>query len=481
LLLALSLILLVSFLGVSVLNYLITCETIHRDIIRNDLPLTRDNIYSELTSELKRPILVASTMASDTFLQDWVVGGENDLNRIQVYLGQIADRYGFFSSFLVSEHTGNYYHFTGLHKVVSPEDTHDVWYYDFVASGKEQALDVDTDEVTGHLTIFINTRLEALDGQFLGVTGVGLKMDAVARMITYYQEKYDRSIYLVDTNGLVQVHADHSLIEQANIADMEGLGSLAGDILVSRDEPATFRFTRGGHPILLTVRYVPMLDWLIFVEQDAAARLATARSNMVRTLGVGFIASLFIIAITLAAVNNYHRKVEDMTVSDGLTGIANRCRLEMEFDKVAGAFERYGRPCSLVLMDLDGFKQVNDRMGHIAGDGILRDVTRLLHSVVRPTDLLARWGGDEFAVLSECNGEDALMVAERIRAVVEETDLAGRDARPDDPRNNVAISCGVAVYQKGDTLDSLTMRADRSLRACKAAGGNRVGKIADTQ
>lgn len=196
LLLAMAVILLFSFVGVSFLNYKITEASIHEEIIRNDLPLTMDNIYSELTSDLTRPLLVASSMGSDTFLKDWALEGEVNPDKITRYLDQMKEKYGFITTFFVSATTRIYYRFSGIHKKISPDDAHDVWYFDFLASGKEYDFDVDSDEAAGNiLTVFINYKVFDEEGRLLGVTGVGLKVDTVARRIAEYQKKYERVVY----------------------------------------------------------------------------------------------------------------------------------------------------------------------------------------------------------------------------------------------------------------------------------------------
>lgn len=96
LLLILAILLTLGFVGGSAMNYHITKASVHRQIIQNDLPLTMNNIYSDITSELTRPILVSSSMAADTFLQDWVLNGEEDQARVRKYLLEIKEKYDFF-------------------------------------------------------------------------------------------------------------------------------------------------------------------------------------------------------------------------------------------------------------------------------------------------------------------------------------------------------------------------------------------------
>lgn len=478
LLMAIGLILTFAFVGVSLINYMLTRSSIRQEIISNDLPLTRDNIYSEISSELMRPILVSSSMASDTFLKDWALNGEKDIEKITRYLKGIKDRYDFFSTFFVSGKTGRYYHYKGLHKTVSLADDHDIWFFRFISSNKEYELDVDTDEAANNvLTIFINFRMEDSRGELLGVTGVGLKLDAVAKLITSYQEKYDRSIYLVDANGRIQVHPEKSFIEKPLHSEIPHLEQLSDTMFVKTATPANYQFEREGRNILLSVRYVPELDWFIFVEQDETAALANARMNFVRTVLFGLGASVIIIGLTLVTINRYQHRLESMAVTDELTGAANRRGLETAFDQAVYASKRYDRRFSLILLDLDTFKRVNDEIGHLAGDRVLFRFTGLVRSAIRPTDVLARWGGDEFFVLLESDDRDALDVAERIRQMVEKTSFTPSDAGPDDPRRGLTVCCGVTAYAEGDSLDDMVGRADRAMYECKAEGGNRSSMV----
>ena len=129
LILVLTLILLSGFFITNVISYRASKHQIHSSIVENSLPLARDNIYSEIQRDLARPIFVSSLMANDTFLKDWVRTGEKQTDQIIRYLTEIQEKYGFFSSFFVSDVKNNYYHFKGILKQVHLDDAHDVWYY----------------------------------------------------------------------------------------------------------------------------------------------------------------------------------------------------------------------------------------------------------------------------------------------------------------------------------------------------------------
>ena len=470
----LGVILLFSFLTVSVVNYQVSRQAALDEVMNSSLPLTSENVYSEIHADLMRPIFISSLMANDAFLKTWATQGERGLEKIIEYLAEIKEKYGFFAAFFVSAQSGNYYHPSGILKQVSPLDEHDDWFFGFLESGREYDLDVDTNQAADNrLTIFINFRVNSPAGRILGVAGVGLEMDKVAHLLKHYQEKYSRTIYLVDPNGLIQSHSDTNLVGTVSIRDSEGLGVLADDILRPVDEAQQFSFERGGERILLSVRYIPEFDWYLLVEQDQGRSLASARANLFRTLLVGLVASLIIIVISSLTVHRFQTRLERMVGTDELTGVANRRQFDIQFTRGVHRNLRHNAPLSLVLLDIDGLKEVNDRLGHLAGDETIRQVAGIAQAQVRGEDVVARWGGDEFMILVEGGLRNGLAVAERIRAEVARVGLP-QDQIMSGPRPLVTVSCGVAEFQPDDDLDSLTSRADKALYEAKGQGKDRV-------
>ena len=166
-------------------------------------------------------------------------------------------------------------------------------------------------------------------------------------------------------------------------------------------------------------------------------------------------------------------ELEQLSRTDPLTGCFNRryfreC-LGAELDRA----QRYGRPCSLIMLDIDWFKKINDGYGHAAGDEALKDVVLKIGRMVRRQDIVARLGGEEFVVLMPETGLDsAVATAERIRK-----EVAAVPTCFDDIEIPVTVSAGVAVMasdEKPDTADSLLHRADQFLYQAKSAGRNRV-------
>ena len=470
LILSLSTILIFGFVLTNVNNYLVSTRSVRKNIVEHALPLTRDNIYSEIQSDLMRPLFISSLMANDTFLKDWALGGEQGVDKITRYLQEIEERYGFFSTFFVSEKTGYYYHFNGILKKLSGDDPHDVWYSDFKAMGKPYDLTVDTNEAAENgLTIFINHRLNDYNGKLLGVTGVGLNMEMVANLLTSYRQRYGRDIYLVDQNGLIKVHKDQTLVDRANIADQEGLREIARQALVVKPEPDCFDFWRGGRHILLTSRYLPEFEWFLFVEQDETQAIAGLRRNFYENLLFDLVIIAAILGITIYTVNRFQNKLEEMATIDKLTGACNRREFDRCFDMACYLRKRQGVVFSVILFDIDDFKTINDDFGHMAGDQVLKEIVRLADGHIRLNDLVVRWGGDEFVLLVHNDLSQAWQVAERLREEIRNRDLlAGFGGSTG--KGSVTISCGVVMYDDGETLDHLMMRVDAALYESKKRG-----------
>lgn len=160
-------------------------------------------------------------------------------------------------------------------------------------------------------------------------------------------------------------------------------------------------------------------------------------------------------------------RIRLMAMKDRLTGIWNRIRLEEAAQLEIAMLERYGHPVSLIMADLDHFKDINDRFGHATGDQILKEFCSVTQGCIRTTDLLGRWGGEEFLILLPNSGfVSAAQLAERMRSAVEQHEFTGG--------HRITASFGFAVCQSTDTWASWLDRADKALYRAKTAGRNRV-------
>ena len=474
LILVLSLLLLSGFLLTNVISYQSSKKSVKTSIIDNSLPLARDNIYSEIQKDLTRPIVVSSLMANDTFLKDWVLGGEKDQLLIQKYLLEIKEKYHFFSSFFVSNKSQTYYHFKGALKKISPEDSHDAWYYNFKNLQADYDLSVDTNEAElNHLTIFINHRLVGYDNQLLGVVGVGLDFDRVATLMDYYKKKYNRDVYMVSPDGMIQVHTDKSKITTQSIYDITGLSIIAEKILDSKDTPSFFEYDSKTTHILLTSRFIHELGWYLLVEQDETLALKSIKNTFIQNFFISLVITFATIAFAILVINYFQSQLETMANTDKLTRAYNRNEFERRFKYMTNLNRRKPVEMCIILFDMDHLKQINDTHGHLFGDTVIKAVAQIAARTIREKDLLVRWGGDEFVLLIFSSMEQTRQIAQRLRLAIQAHDFYAPPLSPAMVKTpSITISSGIARYRQKETLKEWIFRVDTALYKAKAKGKN---------
>jgi diguanylate cyclase (GGDEF)-like protein len=179
---------------------------------------------------------------------------------------------------------------------------------------------------------------------------------------------------------------------------------------------------------------------------------------------------VFLTGLYYRLVASSQKKLEKMATTDSLTGLHNRRSLEQAAASAIENHKRNGVALSVLLCDLDKFKQVNDEYGHQVGDQVLKAFSALITDVIRSGDFAARWGGEEFLLLlPTTKAEVAIIVAERIRQQFEQLVVVGA---LDDLR--VTVTIGISEFYAGDTFDHLVARADEALYRGKNSGRNQV-------
>ncbi|MCS5699085.1 PAS domain S-box protein [Cyanobium sp. FGCU-52] len=162
-----------------------------------------------------------------------------------------------------------------------------------------------------------------------------------------------------------------------------------------------------------------------------------------------------------------NQQVEQLAITDWLTGLWNRGHLESQIQQAIARSERYREPLSLILCDLDHFKTINDRFGHVRGDEVLREFCHRIRKQLRRSDGFGRWGGEEFLLLLPCSdAAAAATLAHKLQKAI--------SATPFDPVGSVTCSFGVAERRSGETEDSWLLRVNKQLDAAKARGRNHV-------
>jgi diguanylate cyclase (GGDEF)-like protein len=464
----LSLIVALGFLGTSLLGYLAARSTIRGNLIERELPLTGDSVYSEVQRELVQPVSIAKQMAQDTFLRDWVTGGERDVGQVSRYLERIQGQFGTDTSFFVSEATRQYYYGQGVAQTVQKSDPDDSWYFRVRQMREEYELNVDPDLAhQGTMTVFINYRLLGEGGRFLGVTGVGVTINTLQARLARLETRYGQQVYFVSRAGEVVLSSQQDASLRGSVRTLPGLSDIAAQILAVQERPVTSSYRRGNSTVQVQSRYLPELGWFLVVEQDEAEAVAPFVRLLGVNLGIGVLATLLVLGLTMLTVGRFQRRLEQLATFDTLTGLTNRGVGEVLLEQSLRETGRSKAPLSLVLFDIDDFKRINDDLGHATGDAVIRTVARLARDALREGDILIRWGGEEFmAVLKGCAAAQAFTVAEELRNVIADHEFGV--GQP------VTISLGTAQYQSGDLSSATTAQADSALYQAKRAGKNQV-------
>lgn len=437
-------------------------------LIKHEMPLTLDNVYSDIQRDLLMPQLISSLMANDTFLHDWVKTGKQDIDEISRYLSNLKEKYGLFTAFFVSERTKGYFYAGGLLKTVSDKNPLDNWYFRFRNTAGESELNIDPDMSNDdQLAIFINVKVRNKNNALVGITGVGLNIKNVKAQFNSYYQKYGKTVYFINKKGDVLLSGSDGL-ENENIYKKEGIQDIASEI--SNMTEGIFSYRYQGEDYLLTTRYVKELDLLLCVEVQSGKITQALLKPLLINIVVSLFLLLSVLYLILKIINRYQSKIEKIAWRDHLTGLLNRSSFTLQYQKEEYRSKRQQRNMVLLMIDVDFFKQVNDSKGHQQGDRVLKQCAAILQDALRLTDIVARWGGEEFIVLlPDTDLTEAIKIAERLRLLTENDHILNKLTG-----TGLTISAGLAVFDVTRSMDWHVNMADKQLYKAKNSGRNCV-------
>jgi signal transduction histidine kinase len=317
LLIWLSLILIVGFVTVSVLNFLVSSASIRERISLQTLPLTADNVYSEIQKDLLRPVFISSLMANDTFVRDWILGGEKDVSQIARYLNEVKTKYDVVIASLTIDKTRRYYYHGGLLRVLDdPDAAMNRWFFRVREMKAPYETNFDPDELDhSSMMVYVNYRVLDYQGNFIASTGVGLRLTTISQLIDRYEQQFNRRIFFVNKAGHI-VLSGQTLQSQAGvIGDMPGIGGIATAILSGGSATSHLQYHRGDSLVLVNSRYIPELGWYLVVEEDDTAEIGTARRLLMVNLAIGVAISVLVLIGVQLAIRRYRTHIESMAAN----------------------------------------------------------------------------------------------------------------------------------------------------------------------
>jgi len=453
----------VSLTGV---NYYASMNLTQSQLKNSSLPLTVDNIYTEIQKQIIEPNLIASMMANDTFMKNWLTNQENDSEQVVRYLDTIQNKYQMFATFLVSEKTQNYYSAGGFLEKVSKDNSNNDWYFAFKKNSEVLEINIDKNEHMGtSLVMFINHKIFDNDFHMIGATGVGLKTSYINEMLKQFRLKYNFNVYFINDKGEVIISEAETNVVR-NINDVPELKAIKADLISKGSH--LFEYIRDNETVLLNRKYIPELDLYLLVEAKMNDFTYHVKETFYFNIIISLLLTVTVTLIVLIYVRNIHGKLNQLADNDPLTGLPNRRFFNRSFEHALQLKKRNHTDLSVLFLDLDNFKTINDTKGHDIGDKVLKRIAKILHNTIRETDFTSRWGGEEFIILLlDSNANSAVSIAEKLCNAIEQDNTLISLVN-----HKVTASLGVTEVQENDIIDTIFKRVDGALYKAKAAGKN---------
>ena len=246
------------------------------------------------------------------------------------------------------------------------------------------------------------------------------------------------------------------------------MGNIATNILTSPGYKGTYE--KSGQTIYLNSRYVPEFDWYLIVEQTENQVEKSIQKTLFFNIILSLLISVIILFLAYLTIGGYQKKLEQMASTDELTGAASRQVFDMICEQSFKVSKRRKESLSAILFDLDKFKKINDDYGHQAGDYVLKIFADKVREEIRESDVLCRWGGDEFfLILSDCDIVQAELIAEKIREKLEKNFISYKGQK-------IKLTTSIGVTEMGvrDDCESFFKRVDEALYEAKEKGRNKI-------
>ncbi len=469
LLIWLALLLLIGILSSGAVNFYAANNVFPQTLAEHSLPLSADAIHAEIQRNIARSVVLASSEVDETFIREWSANDEPDQAALLAHLKSAQQNDHAIAHFFVSEFDHQFYDSQGSVRALDADNVRDSWY--FKTRDKNVAFDTTVLPELGvinHPVIFISYRVLAASGRLLGISGLILPLEIYSPTSDRYVNQFKQAIYFVDNSGKI-ILSDNKHNKHGNIRAQEGMKTIADDILANNQANLTKLITTEQTSAVIHSRYLPELGWYLIIEEPPQGDFSAAHWALYITAAIGLIVAVVVLWLVGLSIKRHQQHLNVLANYDGMTGLMNRQSFTTTFQKEVLQLRRSKAPLSFILFDIDFLKKINESHGHTTGDRIIMEIARMSLNSVRGSDLLCRWGGEQFALLlKKCELEQAYKIAEQLRLNVQNYSFALGEKTP------VTISLGVAEWAEDETADELFARVDEAMYQAKAEGRNRA-------
>lgn len=465
-----SLLLTMLSITTSIVNYIVSLNNAQEQLKNQSLPLSLDNIYTDIQKNIIEPFLVSSMMANDTFVHDWLLHEEENRDKIIKYLERIKNKYEMFNTFLVSDITKSYYTQNGFIEKIDEKKVSNKWYFDFKNQESKHEINLDFNEkLSNNLIMFINYKIFDNNFHFLGATGVALKISYIDDLLKTFRTKHKFIVTFFNEKGEV-VLAERNLNFNLTIDDNSSLKEFK-DLILSKKQNV-IEYEKFDEKHILNTKYIPELDLYLVVDANLSDFTRNVKEMFHLNLFISLLITVIVAFIVSFVIKKYSSKLEYLSNHDALTNISNRRDFEANLNRVIN-IKNDDEKIALIFLDIDNFKQINDSLGHQKGDDVLKRVALILKDNIRQKDFVARWGGEEFIIaLIDTKLDDAKNITEKLRTLIEDDILLKEISN-----TTITASFGITMISEFDSINKAVSRADEAMYISKTKGKNQTNII----
>jgi diguanylate cyclase (GGDEF)-like protein len=415
-----------------------------------------------VVEQLMQPLHISQTLAKSKELNDLMRNPVNNEDQIFATLKRLNQEFSL-NFFIASELSRIQYNSDGK-KIELIEDKVD-WYFRYKAQNKNAMADIGQWQ---NPQFYIDLKIYDNDGKFLGVFGVGKSLDAFTDVFDKYKKTYGYDFIFVDQDKDITLTSDSELLVKG--ATFKNLTDLSWFQALKPEQQAlslnNLLLQVNGQEALIAELNIQPFDWTLYIITPLQSRQTEISRGFIISV-VTLLAVIFGLFLLIYNLLYYFKKdIQKIKQIDTLTELANRNNITLQFEKLM--YQK--KSVSLVLMGLDSFKLINEIYGRKAGDIVLRQVAQMLRDILRDTDILGRWCGEEFIILMPDTGpyeatELCQVLCKKLAAMTISTGTTSI---------RITGSFGVSFTASPRTLSEVITAADDALFSAKRDGKNRV-------
>ncbi|WP_339719172.1 sensor domain-containing diguanylate cyclase [uncultured Paraglaciecola sp.] len=415
-----------------------------------------------IVEQLMQPLHISQTLAKAKELKDLMLDPEVNEEQVFATLKRLNREFSL-NFFIASEISRTQYDSEGK-KIELTEGKVD-WYFRYKAQPENAMADIGQWQ---NPQFYIDLKIYDDEQNFLGVFGVGKSLNEFTQVFSEYKKSYGYDFIFVDQNKDITLTSDPDLLIKGvtfkNLADLPWFQSLQPE--QQQGSLNNLLLQINGQESLIAELNIQPFDWTLYIITPLQSRQTEISRGFIFSV-VTLLALIFGLFLLIYNLLYYFKKdIQKIKQIDILTELANRSNISLKFEELM--YEK--QSVSLVLIDLDNFKPINDTHGRKAGDIVLRQVAQMLQSNIRTTDILGRWGGEEFILLMPDTGphEAVELCQELCKKLGAMTITTGTTSI------QLTASFGVSFTATSRTMSEVISAADDALFSAKRDGRNMV-------